>query len=207
MTLDEARAELLNRSHRTDLTNSQLDSFIDFALSRINASLHAIAGELSVVVSEALPTLPADFGQVRSVTRPAPNGGFVELRPFQPGEAELWSQSTGGDAIGYIIVGNEIEFYPVDAKDMTLTYQATPLLPTTGTGTNWALTGFFDLVINASLVELFDWEQNESQAVRYENKYLAAVARYEDDEERKRYGPGIQVSSNYNAVTRPPRSM
>ncbi len=184
-----------------------LDSFIFFALQRIEAELHALAGESTAIISEAAPTLPGDYAHVRSLTRPQAGGGFVELKPMVAMEAEKWSNYTGGDAVGYIITGDTVAFYPPDAKDMTLVYQSQLTLPADAAGTNWALTGFFDLVINASMVEVADYEQNTELAMRYESKYQQQVDRYEVEQDRNRYGPGIATASQYNAYSRPPRSM
>ncbi len=163
-----------------DIT-ANIPDFIKLAEARLATEFktqHLIVDTTITVDSES-KALPTNYkGAVSAYLDTSPK---TRLDYFTPDEfASRWASSEVGKPLGYTVKGQTIYFGPApdSSYDCILSHYATPDLETDLT--NSLLTNYPNLYLWASVVEAKDWLEEDS--MKYEAKYLAALAKTEDED-------------------------
>jgi len=205
MQLSELRSELADLLHRSDLTDSQLNGFINRGCQTVGRIIRAIEGEASASWDNTAPALPSDFARMRYITRPE-GSGITELKPIAPLEAQKWSQ-TSGSSLGYVVTGTNLAVYPNDASTHTIYYFRNPSTLSADSDTNYLTDSFATISLYAAAVEGALWERDSEAIGAFKSHLGELVDLVNNEADRQRYGMGPVATSHYQAPTGVPRSM
>lgn len=164
--------------NRSDLAALTPD-FVMLAEKRINGDLSASAQEstaqISVPAGAVSGSLPADTGEVRSLS--IIGGAGLDYLTPATFNGEQW-QGMSGTPRFFTAVGAEIFLGPLPDKDCTLllTYkQYVPALADSA-GTNWLIENHPEVYLAACMVESIHYTKNFDNLQIWEAKYEAALA-------------------------------
>jgi len=149
-------------SHRPDLSDDILATFIPLAEVRIGRELKSSENEVSLLMQ---PTdndfdVPADFSTIRGIQFHG-NEGPHTLTSLDLHTINQWRQ-TGGTPQRYLITARKIQVRPFVAGDFDLFYYQKPALPL-DTSENAVLDAWPNLYLYASLIELNVFAQDDEQ--------------------------------------------
>ena len=212
----DLRAEIALYMHRTDLTNNQLDNFIESAGLRLGTALRTQINEGRVALTEAvvdtgLYNLPADWNETRAVY----SADNCLLTPLGQTEAERIDPN-GNTARGYLMVSGlettvaiaqyQLQLVPPTGEDITLHYYQNCVLQSDA---HPALTRYPYLYLYACLIEAHTFVQDFpmrdqmlalfTEELRFSNE-MAGKARLAP-------GAGVAPAQAQVASARPVRSM
>ena len=156
-TYTDLTAPVGNWLHRTDLA-AIIPDFITLAEKRINGDLDARQQDtdttLSTVASTVTVAAPSDVVNIRSLTvQSSPNTVLNYLTPDQFNDQYKWGET--GTPRSFTIIGSNIYFGPTpDAVySVQCIYKARVPSLSAGSPTNWLLTAFPSVYLNAALIE------------------------------------------------------
>jgi hypothetical protein len=165
--------------NRTDLT-AVIPDFVTLAEERIARDLRirkqVVNTTLSTVASTQSVTLPSDFLEIEniSITSTSP---YVALSVVTPEimdrkyPATYW---TGQPAV-YCLLGDTIQFGPTPDSVYTISLDYYQRLNIATSTTNWLLTNYPSIYLNACLVEGAAYLMDADKAQAYDARYRAAV--------------------------------
>jgi len=206
MQLSELRSELADLLHRSDLSDSQLNGFINRGCQTVGRIIRAIEAEASDTWTSASPALPADFARMRYVTRPS-GSGFFELKPMSALEAAKWSDASNSDSIGYLVTGTSMAVYPADASTHTIYYFKNPSTLSADGDTNYLTVSVATVSLYAAAVEGALWERDAQAQQAFQAHLSGLVELVNNEADRQRAGSGLVAASHYQAETYLPRGM
>lgn len=126
MNYTELKTAIADWAHRSDITDSTLDLFIDLAEAEFNNRLRTAEQETvaDLVCTSRYTALPADLAEIRVVEH---NGTRLRnLEYATPDYMARWRQyEPSGDPKAYSVRGTDLELIPTpDSVTVTLTYWA-----------------------------------------------------------------------------------
>ena len=157
-------------------TTAQLDRFIALAESRIVRDVKTSELELTttMTVDASSEALPADYA---GLVRIKLNGDYPPLDyiPSDSFHSRNAANSVTGRPTAYTIEANNILFAPApdDSYTATYTYFQKPDLVTDTT--NRLMTLYPDVYLFACMIEVADFEDDERNLVKYEQRYNTAI--------------------------------
>ena len=168
--------------HRTDL-DQYMNQFAEQAAERISAGakLLIMETELSITFDENPKALPADFASFKSVRAQVARGP-IPLSVYTKQQLESLSfGSTGGNPIGYALIGNSIEIQPfVVGQVVNVTYFARPGTLVDDGDTNLVLSKWPDLYIQAMVMAAAQSTQDTETEQNTLSKFRTAIAAAND---------------------------
>jgi hypothetical protein len=158
MNKGELKALVSEYMHRSDITDSLLDDWVDWACLRIGRKLRSLENEhyLSFSVTANPTALPADFTDMRTISFKAGRGD-VTLRSVPTHHLTRWGN--GGEPAVYSIKAKSIDIRPFQAKDYDLFYYSAPVL-STDLSTDAVLDAHPFIFLQAALIEAHTWAQD-----------------------------------------------
>ena len=170
-TYAELASQLESYSDRSDVTSS-LGTFISLATAGLNHGNEAVDHPLrvremmkvsSLTTLSSVYTLPADYLQYRRVV--LSTGGRRPLQYITPDMADyMYGDRPFGVGDAFTIIGDEMHVFPGSYSNIELTYyQAIPEI-SSGTDTNWVLTKYPHLYLQAALLELYKFVKDAQAA-------------------------------------------
>ena len=207
--LQDIRDSVAFYLHRTDLSDDDLDLFINFGQDRINRALRPTITEvteaLTVSATSGVYGIPDTYGTMRAVYQ-FKGDVTIELKPLSALEAAKWDRGAEA-ALGYIVTGITIKTYPAINSGITVVFWSEIEALVTGTQIN-LYTQFYDrLLTYAALVEGATWERDPGALTMFQTLYQSELTEAKVQAEKSRYGAGPVAASHYQAPTGIQRSM
>jgi hypothetical protein len=193
-TYNNLKKSIINWSKRSDL-DLLVDDFIDltevdmFKSSRIHEALE-IRGEettSSASVSTKFFALPDNYHSWRSI-RLALSDGSGEINYKAPNQL----QRRGGTGMPrYFTIGSQVEFdiTPDRTYTVEVNYFKKPASLSPTQTTNIVLDNHPDIYLHGALYMLFNYAQDDQQALRHQALYSDAINGANQADEDGRYGP------------------
>jgi len=173
-----------------------LDQWIDTGAHRIGQILRCREMETTFQRVTDAPEnyidCGAEFQEVLRVSTPSDGGGSRVLEAVGSHDW-LHGAANGGTPWAYYVEGARIYPLPFGNQDYSAVVLARPVVPVVDTDTNAVLTAFGFLFLNAALVEGFDYKQDETLTVRYENKWTAEAQAITRAYEKNRRGEALAM--------------
>lgn len=195
MNYTELKTAIADWAHRSDITDSTLDLFIDLAEAEFNNRLRTVEQETvaDLVCTSRYTALPADLAEIRAVEH---NGTRLRnLEYATPDYMARWRQyEPSGDPKAYSVRGTDLELIPTpDSVTVTLTYWAkVPALSGANT-TNWLIDAHPNMYLLECMRHLSIYIKDDAGAARYATQmqgYFDALRRADN---AKRFGGPLRV--------------
>lgn len=185
MNYTELKTAIADWAHRSDITDSTLDLFIDLAEAEFNNRLRTAEQETvaDLVCTSRYTALPADLAEIRVVEH---NGTRLRnLEYATPDYMARWRQyEPSGDPRAYSIRGTDLELIPTpDAVTVTLTYWATIPALSDANPTNWLLAAHPNMYLFECLRQVSLYIKDDNGVARYANQmqgFFTALKRADD---------------------------
>ena len=207
--LQDIRDSVAFYLHRTDLSDDDLDLFINFGQDRINRALRSLFTEstedLTVSATSGVYGVPDTYGTMRAVYQ-IKGDRTIELKPLSALEAAKWDRGAE-TSLGYIITGITIRTYPAINSGITVVFWAEIEALVVGTQVNIYTTFFDRLLTYAALVEAATWERDPGALTMFQTLYQSELIDAKVQAEKMRYGASPVAASHYQAPTGIQRSM
>ena len=131
-----------------------------------------LEADTTISFTNGVGSLPADFLEMRALTRDNDQTGLDYLSPqrFEVMKAELTS---GGNPGYYTIKQGNVELAPGWTGSLDCHYYQE--LPELTTGANAVLTNYDNIYLWAALIEALTWVENDTRAALFRTRYNGAV--------------------------------
>jgi hypothetical protein len=176
--LSELRARIKDWANRSDISNDNIDNFINIALDRAvrmlrlpvleaTASLSVLDGGITYLPNDYLEAkeLKLDYSG-RSIGLERKDVNFVEKQRHFTGAPKYFARK-----LNQLIIAPA----PVTGSSVDLYYYYSPDSLDEDTDTNWFVKFANDMLLYGALVELSLYIKNPEEALQWEAKFGAAV--------------------------------
>jgi hypothetical protein len=179
-TYDDLKAAVARWLRRSDIA-SDIPDFISLAEADINANLRTrkMIVRRTGVASAEYAALPPDFGGIISYRLTGVGSRTLDepLTSMSLGELQCEDRTLTGQPVGYVVIGDELRFYPIpDASYSSemIGYKRVPAL-TSSSPTNWLLTRHPDVYLFGSLLQGVQFLKNDDRAQLFADRYNRAL--------------------------------
>lgn len=195
MNYTELRTQVSNYLNRQDISDEQMDVFIDNAEAELNRTIRhrKMVKRSTASISSHFTTLPTDW--LEAVNVQLNTDPISLLRQVTLETADQYRENNGdvtGTPAFYAIVGETLELVPrpSSAVDLELTYYAKiPSLSTTNL-TNWLIEEYPDLYLYAVAKQACVFLMDDERLTTYAALYTSQVNALKDEQERVKFAGG-----------------
>lgn len=200
------KAAFVDELLASELTVAQQDDIVVRAEDRIQLDLELSQGETRATATldkgESRLALPVDYIETRTmrlVTNPVGRLDFISPKQMD----EIWAGSTSGPPKAYTVEADEFRFAP--AADIAYTveqiYEAGFVALSDANPSNFILTNYPTLYLNACLAEAASFTQDDALTTKYEALYGNIKNRVElRDWKRRAAGSALQIRHDYGVT-------
>lgn len=195
---DDLVKSITTWSHRKDI-GTLIPDFIALAETEMFANDDEVLEDRSIEKTSTATAIGTSPNESRFLALPP---GFVDQRDFRITVQEQSLNLVYRTPSAIIVrvgtgtpcrftVTNEIEFDIIPDQDYTITmkYLAKPTALSTGNQTNEILNSDPNVYLYGALHQVFIWSEDDNEAVKYFNKFQAAIRGANDRTRKGRYGP------------------
>ena len=189
------RTQVSNYLNRGDISDAQMDVFIDNAEAELNRMVRhrKMIKRVTANISAHFTTLPADW--LEAVNVQLNTDPLTLLRQVTLETADQYRENNG-DTTGtpqfYAIVGETLELVPRPSAEVTLEltyYSKIPALSETNTS-NWLIEEYPDLYLYAVAKQACIFLMDDERLTTYAALYTAQLNALQDEQERVKFAGG-----------------
>jgi len=208
-TYTDLKAAIADWAHRSNVSTSTIDTFIDLAESEFNNRLRCVEQETvaALACTTKYTDLPSDFLEMRVVEY---DGSILKNVAYATPEYMAWLRATytSGDPVAYSIRGTSLELVPeVGSDDPTvdgfgsdvspfetgeveviLTYYAKITALSDSNTTNWLLTSHPNMYLYECLRQMSIYTKDDASVARYATLMQGYYSGLQASDNGKRFG-------------------
>ena len=196
-TYTDLKAAVADWAHRSNVSTSTIDTFIDLAESEFNNRLRCVEQETvaALACTTKYTDLPSDFLEMRVVEY---DGSILKNVAYATPEYMAWLRATytSGDPVAYSTVdgfGADVSPFETGEVEVILTYYAKITALSDSNTTNWLLTSHPNMYLYECLRQMSIYTKDDASVARYATLMQGYYSGLQASDNGKRFGGPLTI--------------